>query len=143
MKLPFLHGVVLGILTLFFSCEKEYSKFSKSESHNTGMDCMTCHSSGEEKFYTAGSVYDSSFTNPMLNSVIKLYTEPAEGGKLKGTIEVDALGNFYSNERIKYTNGIYPTIVGPSGIKKHMTTPTVTGACNSCHGNTESPIWIE
>ena len=124
------------------SCDKEISEHSETESHNAGMDCMQCHTSGEDNFHTAGTVFDTSMTSPLANAVIKLYSEPMEGGKLKASIEVDGLGNFFSSKKLNFSNGLYPTVIGPGGNKKHMSSSTTSGSCNSCHGISQDPIWV-
>ncbi|MCB9224218.1 MAG: hypothetical protein R2780_02375 [Crocinitomicaceae bacterium] len=137
---------LLFIPALFFnliSCEKEVSKNNSQSSHHAGLNCMECHNSGEHKFNTAGTVFDTSKVTPLANAIIKLYSEPIEGGKLLETIEVDAYGNFYSPHRINYSKTVYPTVISPSGHKSNMVTGTTSGACNSCHGVTEQPIWIQ
>ncbi len=141
----------LGVL-LFQSCENEgiepneqkISVYGGTESHNTGQSCMACHvqgGSGEGWFNVAGTVYDSLKTNPYPNATIKLFTEPGGAGTLAYTIQVDALGNFYTTESIEFGGGLYVSTQG-SQSTKHMQSIVTNGDCNSCHGNSVDKIWV-
>jgi len=119
---------------------------NSSKSHNMGQNCMNCHTSGGQGkgcFQTAGTVYDTKGTTTMSNGVITLYTGVNASGTLRGTIYVDAKGNFHTTESIDFSGGLYPTITGASGDIQHMPDPTTTGACNSCHGAKEKPVWVK
>jgi len=138
--------IILAVLSLLFSCEKNktaISSFNSSKSHNMGQDCMSCHKkggSGEGRFSSAGTVYNNMQTTPIGNRKIKLYTGPNSTGSLIKTIEVDAQGNFYTTEKIDFSVGLYPSIIGNS-TTKHMSVSTSTGNCMSCHGISTSKIW--
>jgi hypothetical protein len=136
---------------IFTACEDEdgdetkISYYQGKESHRAGEDCMNCHyngGSGEYWFQIAGTVYDSTLTNIFPNATVKLYSEPNGGGELKNTIEVDALGNFYSTEQIDFGNGLYPTVQGDE-LNKNMLSSITDGRCNSCHGNSQDVIWVK
>ena len=142
-------------LILFESCEKEedddeksetkISSIGSNESHNAGLNCMTCHKiggSGEGFFNIAGTVYDTSLAHIYPNSLLKLYSGPNATGELKHQIEVDAKGNFYSTEEINFDAGLYVSLTG-SISTEHMFTKLPNGQCNSCHGNNIDRIWIK
>ncbi len=144
MKKIFISTLVLSLTLL--SCEKKISSYSESESHYAGQDCMQCHKSGgdgEGNFKVAGTVYDSSKTVVYPKTTVKLYTEPLGGGDVIKTIEVDALGNFYTTERVKFKKDVYPSVIGINGDEKFMGTPITTGSCNSCHGISTSRLWAK
>jgi hypothetical protein len=140
---------------LIYSCKKEnveseqneikVSSSNSMESHNNGMDCISCHqkgSSGEGWFEVAGSVYDSTKTNFFPNATVKLYTQPNGYGSLIKTIEVDGKGNFYSTANIDFSGGLYPSVSSQTSTL-FMSTSTNTGNCNSCHNVTQSKIWMK
>jgi len=137
--------------SIFTACEDEdgdeikISYYDGTESHRAGEDCMNCHNyggSGEYWFQIAGTVYDSTLTNIYPSATVKLYSEPNGGGELKNTIEVDALGNFYSTEQIDFGNGLYALVQGDE-LNKNMLSAITTGRCNSCHGNSQNVIWVK
>lgn len=152
MRKIFSTTLILSVaLFVLFACEEEggnETKISTSlsdDSHNAGQNCMKCHKSGGEGegwFQAAGTVYHSNGTTTNSNAVVKLYTEPNGGGELVATIEVDKKGNFYTTEDIDFSSGLYPQLEGINKTK-YMTVPTITGACNSCHGVTEAKLTIE
>jgi len=140
-------------LTLMFvliqSCEKENENESKissngsGESHHTGIDCMSCHKqggSGEGWFNIAGTVYESTKTSGYPNASVKLYTGPNGTGTLKYTIQVDALGNFYTTDNIDFGSGLYVAVQGNT-LTKNMSSAVTAGQCNSCHGVSTDKIW--
>lgn len=138
------------MIVIFQSCEKvnnetKISANNRSESHNMGQNCMNCHKSGgkgEGWFQLAGTVYDTNFINTQPNTTVKLYTAPNGQGTLKHSIQVDALGNFYTTETIDFSAGLYPTVIGKT-ITKHMSSKVLSGQCNSCHGVTTDKIWTK
>lgn len=153
-KSIFYIGLLLIITIISISCKKEeseenevkISQYNKDDSHNTGQNCMNCHTSGgsgEGWFRVAGSVYNSSKENSYPNATIKIYSEPNETGTLVKTIEVDGNGNFYTTENIDFSSGLFTTVTTPDGNTKSMNSAISTGECNSCHGNSTDNIWIE
>ncbi len=137
-------------LIVVTSCNKEnetkISSHNSNESHKAGENCLSCHRSGGEgegHFIVAGTVYDSLGTTIKPNGTIRLYSQPNGGGSLLSTIEVDAKGNFYTTESVDLSNGIYSSATGTSGSAHFMTDINTNGACNSCHGVTQSPIWVD
>ncbi len=143
-------NIYFSIITLLFlqSCGKNVTNISKhnsNESHNEGQNCMSCHvkgGEGEGRFTVAGTVYDSLKVNTYPNAIIELYTGTNGTGTVQNTIEVDAKGNFYTTENIKFGNGLYPSVTG-STSSFHMLSPLTSGQCNNCHGNTTNKIWIK
>jgi hypothetical protein len=152
MKRTFLNPTFF-LLTIAFisfqSCKKNKSETNisatnKSESHNMGQNCMNCHKSGgdgEGWFQVAGTVYDTTLSKTNPNTTVRLYSD-AQGSNLKYTVQVDALGNFYTTETIDFGSGLYPVVVGKT-ISKHMASPITSGQCNSCHGVSTDKIWTK
>ena len=138
-------------VNLFKSCEKEnenetkISTFNSDESHNSGQNCMDCHVSGEsgEGWFTiAGTVYDSTLNSIYPNALVELYTGPNSTGTLITTIQVDALGNFYTTESVDLKEGLYPTVVG-NVESTYMAGAITSGQCNQCHGVSTDKIWTK
>lgn len=126
---------------LIQSCEDD----EEGESHNTGQNCMDCHTaggSGEGVFTVAGSVYDNSLNSSLPNASVRLYTGFDGTGNLVATLLSDKNGNFYTTETIDFGNGLYVLVEG-STRTKNMISSITTGACNSCHGVSEDRIWTE
>ena len=63
------------------------------------------------------------------------------GGSLVASIEVNKNGIFYTNQSINIAAGLYPAIVGETGIVHYMPMAATYGGCNSCHGITAERIW--
>ena len=155
MKKHAIYILMLFLSTAFIGCEENdhseneenISKNFDDESHKTGQDCMECHlkgGNGEGWFSVAGTVYDSLQTTISPNGLIKLFTTPGNPGDPVATIEVDALGNFFTTESIDLTNGLYVSVVSSGGKTKPMITPVYNGSCNFCHeGNVIDRIWVE
>ena len=121
-----------------------------NKSHEFGNNCASCHTSngsGKSIFTVSGSVLDEARANIQKKCIIKLYTQPKAQGELVATIYGDALGNFYSTEKIDFSKGLYPTLLGTPGVKedtKHMTKiPIYRGDCNSCHGVVTEKLGID
>ncbi len=140
---------VLTIVVLISACEKngenerKISHYNNTESHETGMNCMNCHRSGGEGegwFNVGGTVYNEQMNAVFPNATIRLYTGENGTGQLKGTIEVDGKGNFYTTESIDFSGGLFPSVEGQNSTK-YMTTAIGAGACNSCHGVSTDKLW--
>jgi len=139
-------------MLMISACEKEegenetnISTYNSDESHKSGENCMTCHTSGgpgEGWFTAAGTVYNSDQTTPYPNATIRLYTGNGGTGDLRGTIEVDGRGNFYTTESIDFSGGLYVSAEGDGGTK-YMIAPISNGQCNSCHGTSTDRIWVQ
>jgi len=131
----------LSIIFSFQSCEED----EEGESHNTGQNCMNCHTaggSGEGVFTVAGSVYDNSKVSVLPNASIRLYTDANGTGNLVATLQSDKNGNFYTTETIDFGSGLYVLAEGNT-TTKNMISSITTGACNSCHGVSADLIWTE
>jgi hypothetical protein len=121
------------------------SRYNEDESHNAGQNCMNCHfqgGSGEGWFNIAGTVYDSLEAAVYPNATIRFYTGPAGSGSLKYTLEVDALGNFFTTEDIDFGDELFTSVEGNSA-EQFMISPVSMGECNSCHGNSVESIWAK
>jgi hypothetical protein len=143
-----------SVLSAFFlqSCAKDSTKVvvsssNSKESHNLGQNCMNCHVSGGGEaaneggvFYIAGSVYDISlsFANP--DATVNMYTGPGGTGTLKYSIPVDKKGNFYATGGVDFGSGLYPSVQGATTVH-HMSSPVMSGQCNSCHNVSTAKIW--
>lgn len=147
-----IHYMILTILAMILisACENEnetiISYNNATESHNLGLNCMSCHwsgGSGEGSFTVAGSLYINTQESAYPNGSIKITTEPNSAGTLIKTIEIDSKGNFYTTEAINLGNGLYVGVYGTNGEKKFMSSKITSGACNSCHGNSTDKIHIE
>jgi len=133
--------LTIALSISFYSCEKEAASSSKNaDTKSNGMkdDCSTCHVSGGSGteggiFTVGGTVWNLALTAVNPNGVVKLYSAANGGGNLVATIEVDGVGNFYTNDKIDFTAGLYPSVTGTSGTTEYMNSTTTTGSCNSCH----------
>lgn len=116
-------------------------------SHFNGRDCMQCHFDGGDGpgvFTIAGSIYNSDRETPNPNGTVRIYSAPQGGGEVLATVEVDALGNFYTTDRITLGRGGYPSIENSDGRIKYMGSRTSHAQCNGCHGVGQlDKIWVE
>lgn len=144
-------ALVLGLSVLvsckkMFACNEEnISSAGENDSHNKGQNCMQCHVAGGEGegcFNVAGTLYKADLQSSQTGGVVELYTEPNGAGTLKYTIAIDSKGNFYSTAKIDYT-GLYPKVTSPSGASIYMSSPLSSGACNSCHSPSSSPLGLD
>lgn len=111
------------------------STFSSNESHNVGLNCMSCHTTGgpgEGLFTVAGTVYDQAGA-VMPKATIKLYSEANGAGTEVASVEVDTKGNFYTTATVDFGKGLYPAVIGTSGKAKYMVSSVTSGQCNDCH----------
>jgi hypothetical protein len=143
----------VGLIALsFMGCRKDRncnesnnSASGENRSHNFGQNCLNCHTSGGEGegcFQAAGSVTDGTILTHVVSGTVKFFTEPNGAGQLKYSIPIDSKGNFYTTESISI-NGLFPAIIGPSGVAHYMSSSVSTGACNSCHGVSTSKLWAQ
>lgn len=147
-------AAVLALSILFHACkhtindnsnlaDHEASEHHSNESRGMSGDCISCHKaggSGEGVFTLGGTVFQEDLKTKQPNGYIKLYSGPQGTGVLLKTIQVDNLGNFYSDANYNFSLPIYPAAVSASGNVKYMSTSLSGGSCNSCHGPTTSVI---
>ncbi|MBC8313877.1 MAG: hypothetical protein ISR57_02200 [Bacteroidales bacterium] len=152
----FKHIIVALFLACLFlwACSKKelpeppgatYSKHGDTLSHRNGQVCLTCHIPGGTatiSFVVAGSVFQSDKSTPSVNGTLSFWSDQGGTGMLYATLEVDGKGNFYTTSSILPAQGVYPQILGTSGDVKTMPIMTPNGNCNSCHGVTDPPIWV-
>lgn len=108
-------------------------------SHNTGKNCMSCHSS----FKLAGSVYNQALTSAYAGAKVKITSEANGAGTVLATLTSDKTGNFRTSSSISFGSGVYVSVEGTSGTVKYMDSAITSGACNSCHGSSTSKAWAE
>lgn len=141
--------MIIIIMAFLISCENEdgnetvISKNNTAKSHRTGDNCMDCHTQGgdgEGWFTIAGSLYDETQDKTYINGTVVLTTESGGAGETVHIVEVDNNGNFFTTETIDFSNGLYVGIYGINDEKQFMVSKIITGACNSCHGNTIAEI---
>jgi hypothetical protein len=136
----FLSAVLLiFIMLVIVSCSKKKNDTLTGSSHNSGRNCLGCHSD----FKIAGSVYNKSFTGPYTGARIKITTQSNGSGSILATLNSDKSGNFYTGNSISFGSGVYVSAEGTTGTVKYMNTALTDGACNSCHGYSTSKMWTE
>lgn len=156
MKMRYFRILVLFFLSVFVVSCSHYEEINANitesasgddESHNAGQNCATCHnSSGHEAVREAGwwTVAGTVFTTAgkaQKNAIIELWEKPNKQGKLVKRLVVDDLGNFYTNQILPLSGGVYPSItVGSNSLS--MTQAFVGGSCNSCHGVSRSSLQL-
>jgi len=92
--------------------EENNSSANTDESHNQGLNCMSCHKKGgkgEGWFTIAGTAFRSNGASAS-NVIIKLYSQPGGQGELKKQITGDLLGNFFTTDLLGFGHGLYPSI---------------------------------
>lgn len=146
----------LALLLMLFAmglsyCNKKYktSKHGTMDSHRTTSECNVCHrpgGPGDGVFYVSGSVLNEARYVTQKKAVVKLYTKPKSQGELVAELYTDDMGNFYTTQKIDFTQGLYPSLYGTPGVKednKHMRQPVYVGNCNSCHGQSAEKLGID
>lgn len=119
------------------------SEAGENESHNYMQDCMRCHNDSKNEasgvgggwWTIAGSVEDDEDNRPADKGKVELWSEVDRQGTLYATLDIDELGNFYTNQIIDYNGVCYPVLVAPSGNWVGMSQAFTSGGCNSCHNN--------
>lgn len=114
------------------------SAAGSAQSHHMGESCTTCHQAkgpGKGRFTLAGTLYDASGVR--VNGG-KVTLSSAPGGAPLHTIEVDALGNFFTTRDVGLDTGsLFVAVEHADGSKRAtMPFPTLSGACNHCHTGT-------
>lgn len=117
------------------------SEKGKQESHLTGSQCMKCHQAKGDApgiFTVAGTITDKT-GNVMPGAIVQLTSEDAAvvpgGGTVYTQINVDALGNFYTTEKLPFPDpGAIPSVISANNGKVvSMEYMSLSGACNFCH----------
>lgn len=119
--------------------ESDDDGVSYESSHNTGKNCLSCHSS----FKLAGSVYNQALTSAYAGAKIKVTSQANGAGTVLATLTSDNTGNFHTGSAISFGSGVYVSVEGTSGTVKYMNSAITSGACNSCHGSSTSKAWAE
>lgn len=146
--------ILISVSVLFIACSKDepdpppstafQSKHGDTLSHRNGEDCLICHMGGSatQPFVVAGSVYLADLTTQAPNGTLYFWTQTGGTGVIAATLPVDGKGNFFTNSSILPAQGVFPQIRGTSGDIRNMPIKTPNGNCNSCHGPSENPIWV-
>jgi hypothetical protein len=139
MKKIFSITFILLVVALV-SCDQESEDEGEyGSSHNTGKNCLSCHSN----FKLAGSVYNKALTSAFPGAKIKITTLANGAGTVLATLTSDNSGNFHTSSSISFGSGVFVSVESTSGTIKYMNSALTTGACNSCHGLSTSKVWAE
>ena len=111
------------------------SSTGSTKSHHMGESCTTCHQAkgpGKGRFTLAGTLHDA---NGVRVTGGRVTLSAAPGGQALHTIEVDALGNFYTTRDVGLDKAsLFVAVEAADGSKRApMPFPTLSGACNHCH----------
>lgn len=124
------------------------SSAGDDESHNSGQNCGSCHNKNgheatqEGRWWTvSGTVFNAS-GRPLNGATIELFEKPNRQGKMVKSLVSDEKGNFYTNQIINVSAGLYPSVT--YGSKQINMGPTYAGgSCNACHGVNVNAITIK
>ncbi len=156
MKVSFFKLLVFFVFSVFVVSCSHYEEINQNltesssgddESHKAGQNCSSCHNkTGHEAvreggwWTVSGTVFTSS-GKAQKSAIVELWEKPNKQGKLIKRLAVDDLGNFYTNQTLALSSGVYPSIsVGSNSLS--MTQAFVGGSCNSCHGVTRSSLQL-
>lgn len=135
--------------------EIKVSKLGALISHNTGKDCLACHSvegAGRGIFTVAGSIYKPDGVTPYPNLKVKLFAGENRLGSPVAVLDVDGNGNFFTTKEIARAYGdgdaevgyLYPSVISENGEYKMPKAFSLSvGGCNSCHGVDVARIFAE
>lgn len=159
MKKILFTGFGISLLTMvLYSCvhtinnnsdltdNQSASLHNSNKSRNMSNNCLSCHikgGNGDGVYTLGGTVFKNDKKTKQINGFIKLYSGPNGTGTLMKTIEVDNIGNFFSDANYNFKLPLYPSAETASGVKKYMSTPLSSGACNSCHGVSTDVIMVQ
>jgi len=140
----FLLFVLISFSLPLIRCQKfvppendtQISKHGDDESHYFGQNCMNCHYTegrGEGWFSIAGSISGNHSSG-----MIKVYSDTSLAAI--DSIEVDALGNFFTTNEFNFTEGLFFSTIDSTGVELTMTDKIFNGQCNLCHGVTQAPL---
>ena len=107
-----------------------------ARSHEMGTNCAQCHSaegSASGFFTTSGSVRRMD-DQPFPGVTVELRNAPMGRGDLLASAVTDQTGNFYTTRPIGGApTAMFVSLVSPSGARRNMPFPTLSGQCNFCH----------
>ena len=97
------------------------------------MNCHYTEGRGEGWFSIAGSL------NGNVNgALVHLYSDLSQA-PIK-TLEIDALGNFFTTDAFDFSGGVYVGIEDSNGAVELMGSKIFNGQCNLCHGVTTDAL---
>lgn len=114
----------------------EQTSSASGSSHNSGEDCLSCHTGGEAFDMTIGGTVYTDSTGATESTGVEVIG--TKDGSEVFRLEVDKKGNFYTNQDITF-----PIQVELS-TGQVMSASVSSGGCNSsgCHdGSSESVIY--
>ncbi len=152
-------GWLLFLVVFAFQCSHydelqkngKESKHGSKSSHYHGQDCMTCHNDPDNAaskdggwWNIAGSIFNDDGDAPFTNATVELWSQPNRSGTLYYTLEVDGLGNFYTEKIVTYNGLCYPVVANHDNNDYEAMEPQFnSGGCNSCHGSSEDVITVD
>jgi hypothetical protein len=107
-----------------------------ARSHNAGTNCASCHSAEGNAmgFFSASGTVRRANNAPLSNASVELRTAPMGGGELLARAVTDQNGNFYTTSALPSpARPLFASLVSPSGARREMPFPTLSGQCNFCH----------
>lgn len=123
-----------------------FSRNGSNESRGMDGNCGSCHEhkSGSQKITLGGTLFKSDKSTLYKNGgVINLFSQPGGQGTLLKTIQVDNVGNFYSNANYILSTPYYVEVVSAAGDTAYMAQSLANGSCGSCHGKTTDNIFVK
>ena len=150
LKVASLLGATVLVVGMSAACERfqrpdneqSASTWGDDESHYFGNNCMDCHYTegrGEGWFTVAGSASGSNH-----GATVEITSGPQGTGDLIRSVEIDALGNFYTTQSTDFKEGVYVGLRSPNGNIEYMDGYILNGQCNLCHGTEiDGPLVIE
>lgn len=137
-------AVVFGLLAIGCGGEPEPTQSIRSVSqtggtlsHKAHESCVSCHRPGggtKEWFTAAGTVLWEGGT-VQREGKVELNTAENGAGTMLASLEIDALGNFYTTEPLPLPDTeLFPGILrSQTGKMVWMPFSTSSGSCNFCH----------
>ncbi len=109
---------------------------TEGSSHMAGANCASCHSpeGTAPGFFTASGTVVRPTDAPYPGVTVELRTAPMGGGMLLASAVTDTSGNFYTTAPLPTpAMPMFVSLVPPSGMRRAMPFPTLSGQCNFCH----------
>ncbi|MBA3820688.1 MAG: hypothetical protein H0X17_17490, partial [Deltaproteobacteria bacterium] len=106
---------------------------------NPGLPCQSCHlaEKPERAYFFMGTAYPTLHEQDRCRSIVPPGTRIEiidNTGQVALTLPVRASGNFFSSSTLPQVALPFTArVVSPTGLISQMTTPQMTGNCNSCH----------